>query len=210
MEYLRVDRVNSMKLLRSQAGFTITELMVSIVISGILMAVAATGFITFFSKFDDLSKTIELQRDAFNCLQTIKSGIAIGSGPNLKFSGVATASSIKFANSLNTSSSRDIYLYPGSSNLDHVNDYVRIYFDPRGYVMARYLDGNFQPPPQYIFPKPSRSKNPPVVTELSFSQANTGETIPKVIAVKLTARVKLRDKQYKTVSYTTKMAIALK
>jgi prepilin-type N-terminal cleavage/methylation domain-containing protein len=197
-----------MKLLRSQSGLTVTELMVSIVISGLLMAVAATGFVTFFTKFADLSKTIELQRDAFNCLQTIKSGIPIGNGPNLKFSGVATADSLVFANSLSQSQSHDIILYPGSSNFEHVNDYVRIYLY-NGYVMARYLDGSFQPPPIYIFPKYSR-RNTTTVTDLTFTKANTNESVPKVISVKLDARAKIRGNQYKSVSYVTKMAIALK
>jgi len=117
-----------MKLFRSQAGFTITELMVVIAISGFLMAAAATGFSAFFSKFEEMNKTMELQRDAFNCMQTIKSGIPIGAGPNLRFQGIATADSIIFLGANNNSSS-NILLYPPPSDIAHQNDFVRIYWD---------------------------------------------------------------------------------
>jgi prepilin-type N-terminal cleavage/methylation domain-containing protein len=197
-----------MKLIRSQAGFTITELMVVIAISGVIMAAAATGFSAFFAKFDEMSSTMELQRDAFNCMQTIKSGIPIGSGTTLKFQGVATADSIIFIGT-SGNTSNNIVLYPPASDYTHQNDFVRIWFDGR-YVRATYLNGTIQPPaPLYLFPKPGRN-NKTYVTNLRFTQANTEGGIAKVVRVDLDARVKLRANVYKTVSYTTRMALSMK
>lgn len=198
-----------MKLLRSQAGFTITELMVVIAISGILMAAAATGFGAFFAKFDEMSKTMELQRDAFNCMQTIKNGIPIGSGPTLKFQGIATADSLNFVGTTSTTQSNSVILYPPASDYTHQNDFIRIFFDGR-YVRATYLDGSVQPPaPLYLFPKPGRGNNT-YVTNLRFTKYNMEGLVTKVVIVDLDARVKLRANVYKTVSYSTRMALTIK
>jgi prepilin-type N-terminal cleavage/methylation domain-containing protein len=197
-----------MKLIRSQAGFTITEIMVVIAISGFLMVVAATGFSAFFSKFNEMNKTMELQRDAFNCMQTIKNGIKIGSGINMKFQGIATADSVVFVG-LSGVSSPTIVLYPPASDISHQADFIRIFYDGT-YVRATYLNGNAQPPaPLYLFPQPVRG-NTVQVTKLNFSKANSAESITKVVKVTLEARVKLRSNVYKTVSYSTRMALTIK
>lgn len=198
-----------MKILRSQAGFTITEIMVVIVISGFLMAVAATGFSAFFSKFDEMNKRTELQRDAFNCMQMIKNGIPIGSGANLKFQGIATADSVIFQGVSGYASS-DITLYPPASDITHQNDFIRIYWDGK-YVRATYLDGSIQPPaPLYLFPKPSRG-NVTKVTKLRFSKGTPVGIPPKVILVELEAEVELRkDVEPFKVSYSTRMALTMK
>jgi prepilin-type N-terminal cleavage/methylation domain-containing protein len=197
-----------MKLLRSQAGFTITEIMVVIAISGFLMAVAATGFSAFFAKEKELHQIMELQRDAFNCLQTIKNGIPIRNENPLKFQGVATADSIKFVG-INSNKGSEIILYPPGSNIDHVTDYVRIWWDG-WYVRATYLNFNYQPPGAYTYLFPAWARNPKIkVTKLEFSQANVGEPIIKVINVTLEAQLVQKDKDPKKVSYTTKMALSL-
>lgn len=200
--------INGMKLLRSQAGFTITEIVAVIAISGFLMAVAATGFAAFFSKFDEMNKRTELQRDAFNCLQTIKNGIPIGSGATMKFQGIATADSVIFKGVSGNISSH-IVLYPPPSDIYHQNDFIEIYQDGK-YVRATYLDGNIQPPaPLYLFPKPGRG-NVMEVTKLVFWKANPDGPVAKVIRVDLEARVLLRKGVYQTVSYSTKMALTMK
>jgi hypothetical protein len=98
---------------------------------------------------------MELQRDAFNCLQTIKSGIPIGSGAGMKFQGIATADSVVFLGTTGNSSS-NIVLYPSISDYTHSADFVRIFYDGK-YVRATYLNGTIQPgSPLYLFPKPTR------------------------------------------------------
>jgi prepilin-type N-terminal cleavage/methylation domain-containing protein len=207
MKPFNLTGLKNMRLLKSQSGFTITELIVVIAISGFLMAAAATGFSAFFAKFNDMSKTMELQRDAFNCMQTIKSGVPIGSGTGLKFQGIATADSVVFVGT-NAVSSNNIILYPPVSDYTHASDFIRIYHDGR-YVRATYLNGTIQPPsPLYLFPKPTRG-NETTVTRLRFIKANSGQAA-KVIIVELDARVKLRKDVYKTVSYSTKMALTIK
>jgi len=133
-----------MKLLRSQTGFTITEIMVVIVISGFLMAVAATGFSSFFSKFNEMTKTMELQRDAFNCLQTIKNGIPIGSGAGLRFQGIATSDSVLFEGT-NATSGKSIRLYPPVTDYTHQNDFIRIFYEKSSWsVRSTYLYGSIR------------------------------------------------------------------
>lgn len=206
-----------MKLMRSQAGFTLTELMAVIVISGFLMAVAATGFSTFFAKFDEMNAAMELQRDAFNCLQAIKNGIPIGSGANLQFQGIATADSVVFSgtSSLVSNSANSITLYPPLTDQAHINDYVRIFYDPRGFVRAQYAYGNqTTPAPLYLFPQNTK-KNKTTVTKLLFTKFNNDGPVTKVVQVDLEAKVFIRrDKVnkkdiYEYVSYSTKMALAM-
>ncbi len=196
-----------MRRLKSQAGFTITELMAVIAISGFLMAAAATGFSAFFSKFNEMSKSMELQRDAFNCMQTIKSGIPIGSGSSLKFQGISTAETAVFTGTSGSSAST-IILYPPVSDYLHQNDFIRIFHDGK-YVRATYLNGTIMPAaPLYLFPKPTRG-NEMEVTKLLFSKANgDGET--KVVLVELEARVKLRKDVYKNIAYSSKMTLTMK
>jgi len=185
-----------------------TELIAVIAISGFLMAAAATGFSAFFAKFNDLSKKIEIQRDAFNCLQMIKNGIQIGKGTNLKFQGIATADSIVFQSS-NMAYSEEIILYPPASDNLHINDFIRVWLQ-KPYIRYTYLDGQFQPAsPEYLFP--ARGKGDEIqVTKLVFSKANLDGTVAKVVKVDLEARVKLRPKVYKYVSYSTRMALTMK
>lgn len=213
-----------MKILRTQAGFTITELMAVIVISGFLMTVAATGFGTFFSKFDEMNKTMELQRDAFNCLQTIKNGIPIGSGTSLQFQGIATADSVVFSgtNTLTTNAANSITLYPPLTDQDHLSDYVKIFYDGTRYIRAQYAYGQqTTPAPLYLFPKNDRDTKltETKVTKLLFSKYNNDGPVTKVVKVELEAQKLVRIafdyvswkkiKIYKKVSYTTLMAVAM-
>jgi len=196
-----------MRIFRSQAGFTITELVAVIAVSGVLMTAATVGFSAFFSKFNDLSKTMELQRDAFNGLQKIKNGIKIGSGTAMKFQGIATADSVKLEG-YNLNMASKIILYPPKSDISHINDNIVIY-KMGSYIRYTYQDGPFQPSaPLYLFPDYKR-KNDIEVTKLSFSPVNTGNSV-KVVNVEMEARVKLRNKVYKYVSYKTRMALTMK
>jgi prepilin-type N-terminal cleavage/methylation domain-containing protein len=216
LKMMRQDKLY-MKLVRSQAGFTITELMVVIALSGFLMAVAATGFSTFFAKFDELNKISELQRDAFNCMQQIKNGIPMGTGTNLKFSGVATADSVQFVSSTSAlPTSKEIKLFPPIADVEHTFDFVDIKFDDNGYVRATYKNGSIQPPaPLYLFPKPSRAKYRTYVTKLRFTQANAGP-VCRVIRVDLEAKTEIRREGvhhkwiYGYASYSTLMALNMK
>lgn len=195
-----------MKRLFNQAGFTITELMVVIVISGFLMAVAAVGFSTFFAKFEELNQVSELQKGAFDCLVQIQGGIPMGQGMNFKKAGVNNMMSVTFVgSSAFATSSTSIILNPELSSPEHINDYIRIFLDGK-YVRATYLDGSLQPSaPIYLFPKPSRN-NKIEVTKLMFSKANNSD-IAKVIKVELEARLKIGDKKYRYIKYTTRMAL---
>jgi prepilin-type N-terminal cleavage/methylation domain-containing protein len=195
-----------MKRLFNQAGFTITELMVVIVISGFLMAVAAVGFSTFFAKFEELNQVSELQKGAFDCLMQIQGGIPMGQGQSFKKAGVNNMKTVTFVgSSAFATSSTSIILSPNFSSPEHINDYIRIFHDGK-YVRATYLDGSLQPSaPLYLFPKPSRN-NKIEVTKLMFSKANNSE-IAKVVKVELEARLKLGNNKYRYIKYTTRMAV---
>jgi hypothetical protein len=172
------------------------------------MAAAATGFSAFFGKFNEMSKTMELQRDAFNCMQTMKSGIPIGSGSALQFQGIATADSVVFQGTSGTQSDA-IILYPPVSDYTHQNDFIRIFWDGK-YVRATYLNGSIQPAsPLYLFPKPTRG-NKMEVTRLRFSKVNSDATA-KVVLVEMDAQVEiLKNAPPRYVSYTTRMTLTMK
>ena len=197
------------KIFSSQAGFTITEMLVVIAISGFIFAVAATGFATFFAKFNELTAFSDLQKGAFECIQTMKYGIPIRTsaegGQTWQFRGIVNCTSVSFAGMGNyANSSQSILLKPPAADINHVNDWVKFYQEGI-YVRSSFADGTLNPPPDYIFPKPARN-NAVSVTKLEFTKLNAGDTA-KVIGVRLEAKVKVRTNYYRYVTFSTKVAL---
>ena len=62
---------------------------------------AATGFATFFAKFNGLTAFSDLQKGAFECIQTMKYGIPIRTsaegGQTWQFRGIVNCTSVSFA-----------------------------------------------------------------------------------------------------------------
>ena len=110
-------QTNNFQPLRSQRGVTLVEVIVVMLISTMLIMVAALGIGVFFRKFKELSAWAELQKDGWECLNTIKNGISVGTANDMEFIGVANAVEIKLMNTIgNTSSGVEITTPSNSTN----------------------------------------------------------------------------------------------
>jgi prepilin-type N-terminal cleavage/methylation domain-containing protein len=196
-----------MKIRKSQAGFTLIEIVAAIAITGILFAAAATVFSAFFSKYEEFSGVSDLEKQAYDCLQRgIKYGLIMNeSGGGKTWYGVANADSVNFIYG-GPAGADGIRLYTQAQSIEHQGDWVQIWWDRRGAVRGSYLHGTLSPSsPIYIFPKPTRN-NKITVTNLRFSQINSSNPA-KVIQVDLSAAVEIRRNVFRYVHYSTKMAI---
>jgi len=186
-------------------GFTQIELIVVILISGLLILSAATAFSIFFPKYEELSKVSELQKGAFQALQTIKYGAKVGKNRDYIFLGVMNSASMTFTNGSN-SQSNGIKLKPGFSGLSHQNDFVSYTLVDK-HIRMSYLYGQMSPAsPEYIFPEKTKKNSDTEVTKLLFTKLNSGSDI-QLIRVLLEARVKLSKNKYRYVSYSTIMGL---
>lgn len=188
-------------------GFSQIELTVVILISGLLILSAATAFSIFFPKYEELSKSSELQKGAFEALQTIKYGGKVGRD-KFVFLGVMSADSLVFTNGSMTQAN-GIKLRPGYSDLSHQNDFVTYSLVDK-HIRMTYLYGQVSPAsPEYIFPKKTKKNSDIEVTKLLFTKINQGSSA-KLIRVVLEARVKLSKNKYRYVSYSTIMGLDTK
>ncbi len=105
------------------SGFTILELMATLTISTVVFLTAAIVLSTWGIRFQQLSRIAKLNEQAYNCMLTIKHGLAIEEDNGLKhqFIGIMNASSMGFAGN-------GVTYY--SSNGNYVSGYSGIKFKP--------------------------------------------------------------------------------
>ena len=82
------------RLVFSQKGFTLIELIVALVISTLLIVIAGMGLSVFFGKYQELNAYVELQKDAIEFLNYMKYGYYVGTGSLTQFYGVTSADSL--------------------------------------------------------------------------------------------------------------------
>jgi prepilin-type N-terminal cleavage/methylation domain-containing protein len=151
-------------------GFTLIELTITLVLTGIMIFMAGVGMIIFFSKFSHLNMYADLQNDAFDMMHTFKHGMIIEGSDGEEFLGIMVADTLKPEDSTAPGEYRKLTCrYNGTETL-HRNDYVTFYFDTvDGSVKARYKYGNDSPAvPVKLFPVEHSDEIE--VTDLRFVQ----------------------------------------
>ncbi len=190
--------------LRSQAGYTLIEVTTVMLITGFLLASAAAGFSIFFSKFTELSRWVELQKTAFECLQTIKSGLLVGTGNDIAFYGVVSSTKLELeASGIGIGSKKLICHQPELSDLYKYNR-IEFFYDGR-VIKSRYTHGPVNSQLIDVFPK-GKQREYMSIQNFTMDQYNQGSDV-KAVKVALSARVETAKDRYRYVNYSTIMAI---
>lgn len=191
----------------NEHGYTLVELISVIALSGFLITIATVGFVSFFVKYQELTKWGELQKDAFECLTNIKNGIPVPKNANPRdqvYLGLASAKTIKFyGGAPGASFDNKIECIPSRAQIGHEYDRIRFYFDGTA-IRAWYTYGGFvSSPAEYVFPKADKLGDMRV-TNFKFTKLNSGVDV-KMVRVDLSARITISPKKYRTIEYSTIM-----
>lgn len=189
----------------NQKGLSLAEVLAGMVVSTILIGLAAIAIITFYTKFRELSYFADLQQQAFDAVETVKYGYPIAEQTGYIFSGVANAKSLTLdAISGGWGSFSGITCIPDRSRPGHSNDYVRYYWDRNAQALRMQALYGIRFYSEQIFPKPGDDKIR--VTHFNLTSP-TGPVNPRVVKLELTAEIIISEENTKEVSYTTTIAI---
>lgn len=189
-------------LLGRQRGVTLAELIVVMVISVMLIFVAAVGIGTFFRKYKELTAWAELQKDALDCINLIKNGVPVGSGDNMEYYGVANAMKLQLTNTT-TISGTGLRITPPTDQGLETPDFAHFYLYD-GVVRCTYVHHGVQvASPLYIFPK-QENLDDMVVDKFLFTKVNSDQDL-LAVRVELHARVKTGAGSYRAIKFQTKM-----
>jgi prepilin-type N-terminal cleavage/methylation domain-containing protein len=190
-------------IIKAQRGVTLVEVIVVMVLSVMLIMVAALGIGAFFRKYAELNAWAELQKDALDCINTIKNGVPVGNFNDLEYIGVTNAMKLQLTNTTTTSSS-GLKITPPSSSSIYTSDYAHFYLY-NGVVRCAYVFHGVQAAsPLYIFPK-QENIDKMIVDKFTITKINTREQDVLAVQVELNARVKTGDKTFRQVHFKTKM-----
>ncbi|MCB5230536.1 MAG: prepilin-type N-terminal cleavage/methylation domain-containing protein [Candidatus Cloacimonas sp.] len=214
----KARKVANVALLKNQKGFTLTEILSAIVVSLLLVGMAAITLLTFFGKFKELSYYAQLQQDAFDAVETIKYGYPFQGVNEYLFLGVANANSVQLEGPGGSwaSTFNSLTCIPDRSEQGHSNDYVRYYYDQRTQsIMVQGLYGVVFKQEQVF---PTRNQDMIRVTQFRVSSM-TGNSNPRLLTIEIDAELDLTGKQQqeqgsaeikekiKRVSYSTSIAL---
>ena len=193
------------KILKNQSGFTAIELISVLSISTILILISAVGLSVFFAKYKELNTWAELQKDALACINTIKTGIAVGDQQNTQFYGVANAKKLVLMGAVfGSSTGTGVICTPPISDESQSIDKASYYFDGEAIRVNYVYRGVQVAAPEYLFPEHSKLDDYEI-TNFVIKKVNTGLEV-YVIEVTLSARLEIRPGVYKGVTFKTTMA----
>ncbi|MCB5261849.1 MAG: hypothetical protein LHW64_01915 [Candidatus Cloacimonetes bacterium] len=208
------------KILKSNDGVTLIELITVMVLSTLLILISAVGVSAFYRKYKVISDFMELQTGAMACLQTIRNGYGFSRGE--EFYGVANAREVRIVGYTDTfGGGSGIRITPPAGKDYQKSNWVSYYLEEGIIRMNYFYNGVGADSPKYIFPD-RQDRERIQVTRFSVRDANAGgeylplggfdsTDIPALLLVEMDARVKIRDgkhpapDEYKTISYRTYM-----
>ncbi len=192
------------KLLPNQYGFTLIEVISVITISTLLILISAVGLSVYFAKYKELNTWVELQKDALACINTIKTGVAVGDPVNGEFYGVANAKRLEIMGGIfNSDTGTGIICYPPVTDISQDIDKAQFYFDGEAVRVNYVYKGVSLASPKYLFPEEG-ALDRIQVTNFRVKRLNqSNETI--LIQVDLSAKVEVRDGYFKEVNFSTNM-----
>lgn len=189
-------------ILTRQRGVTLIEILVVIIISSMLIVIAALGIGAFFRKYKELSAWSVLQQEGLDCLNTIKNGIGVGNVPDVEYYGVINALKLQLTNTTTTTAQGLKITPPTEAGLE-TPDYAHFYFYD-GAIRCRYVHHGIQAAsPLYIFPK-QESLGKIKVEKFQVTKVNPENDV-LAVRVELKARIETRKDEYKYINYKTIM-----
>ncbi len=199
---------NLKRIVTNQKGVTLVELISVMAISGMLILISAVGLSVFFSKYKELNTWVELQRDALNCMNTMKMGVPVGSQRETEYYGIANARQLRLIGSLfGSGSGTGITCYPPITEVSQQIDKSQFYYDGEA-VRVNYVYRGVQlGSPQYLFPT---RDNLDIVQMQKFTvtQENSGTDV-KIVRVDMAARVQLGKNKFRNINFSTRMSKGL-
>ncbi len=185
------------------SGLTLAEVLAGIVVSTILIGLAAVAIMTFYSKYVELSYFADLQQEAYDLIETVKYGYPFEELQDYVFIGATNADSLRLEElpgGWGTYSG--IRCIPDRSAMGHAYDFVRYYwrrYDQAVFVEARYGIRYYQ---EQIFPK--RGDDRFAVTEFTITPLDVYDpNNVRAIRVDLKAEAVISDEKKKEISYST-------
>ncbi|MFO8145036.1 MAG: hypothetical protein R6T89_04855 [Candidatus Syntrophosphaera sp.] len=193
---------NNIGILSRQRGVSLVEVISVMLIATMLLVIAGVGIGAFFRKYKELNAWSELQKDALECLDMIKNGVAVGSGNNMEYYGVTNAMKLQLTNTTTTTSS-GIKITPPSDQGLETPDYAHFYLYD-GVVRCTYVHHGIQAAsPLYVFPK-KENRDRMKVEKFEITKINEENDL-LAIRVELFARVETGTEQSRSVRFRTKM-----
>jgi prepilin-type N-terminal cleavage/methylation domain-containing protein len=185
-----------------ERGMTLVEVIVVMIISTLLIMISALGIGLFLRKYKELNAWAELQKEAWECLSTIKNGVPVGTGLNTEFIGVTNALQLRLMNTA-TNSGTYLRITPPTDRGLNTSDYALFYLYD-GAVRCSYLHKGYQPAtPLYLFPT-KKNKDKIVVDKFLITKINREQDL-LAIQVELEGSVKTGTNSFRKVKFKTKM-----
>lgn len=167
-----------------------------------LIMVSALGIGLFFRKYKELNAWAELQKEAWECLNTIKNGVQVGQGENMEFIGITNAMTLALTNTT-TNSGTAIKVSSPSSQGAETTDYAHFYLMD-GCIRCMYLYHGVQAAsPLYIFPT-QKNRDKIIVDKFLITKVNPDRDL-LAVQVELNARIKTGTGSFRAVKFKTKM-----
>ncbi len=202
------------KLLSNQQGFTLVEVISVLVISTLLILVAAVGLSVFFGKYQELNSYVELQKDSMEFLNYLKNGFNVGTGNGIQFNGIANAMAMEITGRTEDAGKGNGIKITPPRREEFPNDFIHFYLY-EGVIRANYMNNGVQVnTPAYIFPKRALREKVKIES-FKIGDANAYNAIfpykPKeklcVVDVELKAKIIINKKTIRRVHYKTVMAM---
>jgi len=202
------------KLLGNQQGFTLVEVISVLVISTLLILVAAVGLSVFFGKYQELNAYVELQKDGAEFLNYLKNGYNVGSGNNIQFNGIASATALEITGRTEDAGKGNGIKITPPRREEFPNDFIHFYLY-EGVIRANYMYNGIQVnTPAYVFPKRAL-RDKIKIESFKIGDANAYNAIFPykeneklcVVDVELKAKVIINKNTTRSIHYKTVMAM---
>ncbi len=193
----------SVRVLGNERGISLVEVLSGIVLTALLVALAAVAIIIFYTKFSELSHFADVQQGTFETVETVKYGYPFEDIEEYVFIGVANSDSLQLqALPGSWGNYAGIRCIPDRSATGHAHDFVRYYwsrYDQAIFVEARYGPRYYQ---EQIYPK--REDDRTRVTHFNFVPlGGGGANNPRVVRLEITAEAIISEDKTREVSYST-------
>jgi hypothetical protein len=190
----------------NEQGISLTEVLAGIVVSTILIALAAVAIITFFNKFTELSHFADVQQRAYETIETVKYGYPFEELDTYVFVGIANADSIQLQ-ALPGGWGRysGVRCIPDRSAQGHAHDFVRYYYSRYDQAILMEARHGVQYYQQQIFPQ--RGEENIEITQFDFTPlGGGGANNPRVVRLEIKAEAIISEEKRKEISYSTIIA----
>lgn len=204
------------KILRSERGASLIELISIIVVTSVIIIAAMVGVVAFYKSYRRISDFVAIQQEAMEMLVTMQNGIDAEGGEDANFMGIANAKSMRIINYSSFLNKGDgVELVPPKFTPSEQNDTMQ-FFKEGDVINAYWTYKGRSVGPYRLFPSEQYEDiveivdfyvSDPTRGDMFFSDRNLG-----IVEVNIEARVRLNDhprpsqREYRSIHFKTLMA----